>query len=79
MIRYYFEERLKFESKWIFFNNVRTSIDISVSLLMLLILILRQLKMYNLPKTYKRLYLLFFNPYLLVKLFLNEGDKFKNN
>ena len=35
------EERLKFESKWIFFNNMRTIMAISVSLLMLVILILR--------------------------------------
>ena len=35
------DERVKFERKWNFFNNVRTSISISVTLLLLIILSLR--------------------------------------
>jgi len=35
------DERLKFETKWNFFNNIRTGIAISVSLLLLIILSLR--------------------------------------
>lgn len=35
------EERLKFERKWNFFNNIRTSISILVTLLLLIILSLR--------------------------------------
>ena len=34
-------ERLKFETRWIFFNYIRTSIAISVSVLMLILLTLR--------------------------------------
>ena len=34
-------ERLKFETKWNFFNNMRTGIAISVSLLLLVLLSLR--------------------------------------
>ena len=34
-------ERVKFERKWNYFNNIRTSISISVSLLLLIILSLR--------------------------------------
>ena len=35
------DERVKFERKWNFFNNIRTSISISVTLLLLIILSLR--------------------------------------
>ena len=35
------DERVKFEKKWNFFNNIRTSISISVTLLLLIILSLR--------------------------------------
>ena len=35
------DERLKFEKKWNFFNNIRTVISISVSLLLLILLSLR--------------------------------------
>ena len=35
------EERVKFERKWNFFNNIRTSIAISVTLLLLIMLSLR--------------------------------------
>ena len=35
------EERVKFERKWNYFNNIRTSISISVTLLLLIILSLR--------------------------------------
>jgi len=35
------DERLKFETKWNFFNNMRTGIAISVSLLLLILLSLR--------------------------------------
>ena len=35
------EERVKFERKWNFFNNIRTSISISVTLLLLIMLSLR--------------------------------------
>ena len=35
------DERLKFEKKWNFFNNIRTGICISVSLLLLILLSLR--------------------------------------
>ena len=35
------DERLKFETKWNFFNNIRTGIAISVSLLLLIMLSLR--------------------------------------
>ena len=35
------DERIKFERKWNFFNNIRTSISISVTLLLLIILSLR--------------------------------------
>ena len=35
------DERLKFETKWNFFNNMRTGIAISVSLLLLVLLSLR--------------------------------------
>ena len=35
------DERLKFETKWNFFNNIRTGIAISVSLLLLILLSLR--------------------------------------
>ena len=35
------DERLKFEKKWNFFNNIRTGISISVSLLLLILLSLR--------------------------------------
>ena len=35
------DERLKFETKWNFFNNIRTAVAISVSLLLLVILSLR--------------------------------------
>ena len=35
------EERVKFERKWNFFNNIRTSISISVTSLLLIILSLR--------------------------------------
>ena len=34
-------ERLKFETRWIFFNYIRTSIAISVSVLMLILLTIR--------------------------------------
>ena len=34
-------ERLKFETRWIFFNYIRTSIAISVSVLMLILLSIR--------------------------------------
>ena len=34
-------ERLKFEARWIFFNYIRTSIAISVSVLMLILLTIR--------------------------------------
>ena len=34
-------ERLKFETRWIFFNYIRTSIAISVSVLMLILLTLQ--------------------------------------
>jgi uncharacterized membrane protein len=35
------EERLKFETKWNYFNNIRTSIAFSVSLLLLILLTIR--------------------------------------
>ena len=35
------DERLKFETKWNFFNNIRTVVAISVSLLLLILLSLR--------------------------------------
>ena len=35
------EERLQFETKWNYFNNIRTSIAFSVSLLLLIILTMR--------------------------------------
>ena len=35
------DERVKFERKWNFFNNIRTSISISVTLLLLIMLSLR--------------------------------------
>ena len=35
------EERVKFEAKWNFFNNIRTGIAISVSILLLILLNLR--------------------------------------
>ena len=35
------DERLEFETKWSFFNNIRTGIAISVSLLLLIMLSLR--------------------------------------
>ena len=35
------DERVKFERKWNFFNNIRTSISISVTLILLIILSLR--------------------------------------
>ena len=35
------DERVKFERKWNYFNNIRTSVSISVSLLLLIILSLR--------------------------------------
>ena len=35
------EERLQFETKWNYFNNIRTSIAFSVSLLLLIILTIR--------------------------------------
>ena len=35
------DERVKFERKWNYFNNIRTSISISVTLLLLIILSLR--------------------------------------
>ena len=35
------DERLKFEKKWNFFNNIRTGVAISVSLLLLILLSLR--------------------------------------
>ncbi|MDC0188338.1 DUF1772 domain-containing protein [bacterium] len=35
------KERLKFETKWNYFNNIRTSIAFSVSLLLLIILTIR--------------------------------------
>ena len=35
------DERVKFERKWNYFNNIRTSISVSVSLLMLILLSLR--------------------------------------
>ena len=35
------DERIKFERKWNFFNNIRTSISISVTLILLIILSLR--------------------------------------
>ena len=35
------EERVKFEKKWNFFNNIRTGIAVSVSLILLVIVTLR--------------------------------------
>ena len=35
------EERLKLETKWVFFNNIRTAVAFSVSLMFLVILMLR--------------------------------------
>ena len=35
------DERLKFETKWNFFNYIRTSIAISVSVLLLILLTIR--------------------------------------
>ena len=45
------DQRLKFETKWTFFNHIRTSIAISVSVLLLILSAIRQIKIFNKLKT----------------------------